>query len=343
MPKNSISQNVRVLQDVDKQGRERPWREKKLKSLKLAESYERLEKMGYIEDGKATKVRQCGGYLVFKQCQNGHKRLVLGYFCQTRLCPMCAWRRSRLIFANLMRVIHKAQEERNFSLITLTLTAKNVDSRTIGEELDRYFEAWKRMSERKAFRDAVIGWFRALEIKHDMTRDSYHPHFHCLLAVKPSYFRSKHYLDKWDWVYLWKEAMRLDYDPNVWVEKVKAKRGRKSSKPIDPEKAMEKAVAEVAKYFTKDDDYISDDELGTDLAVLTLDKAIKNRRLIAYGGIFREARRKLKLEDEETADLIRLGDEENEPEDACTCSICNSKLEEVFYRWNVGLSHYVEE
>lgn len=349
MTKNSIPKDTRTLQDKDKQGRERPWHKHKQGSLRLAESYRRLEQSGFIEDGKARRVKLCGGYLEFKECKNPThpKRLKLGYFCQVRLCPMCSWRRSRMIFAQLMQIIHGAQEEQKLGFITLTLTAKNVDSGAIKEELGRYFKAWDRLSKRKPFKDAVVGWFRALEVKHDMEKDEYHPHFHCLFAVKPSYFRKDQapkFITQEEWADMWGQAMRLDYTPVVWVEKVKAKRGRKKKNPVDPERAMQKAISEVAKYFSKSEDYIkADDEPGTDLAVLTLDDAIHGRRLVAYGGIFREIRRKLKQQDAEKADLIKLGDEDDDEEEPCTCSVCKSQLQEVTYRWNVGLSQYVAD
>lgn len=342
MTKNSIPENVEILQDRDKQGKERPWRKHKQKSMELARSYRRLEQNGFIEKGKSARVKMCGGRLKFGQCKNGHeKRLVAAMFCQVRLCPMCAWRRSRMIFAQLMEIIHEAQKQEKLAFITLTLTAKTVDNAELSERLDQFFKAWKRLSERKAFKEAVKGWFRALEVKHDMEKNTYHPHFHCLFAVAPTYFRKDRgkYITQEEWAEMWREAMKLEYTPVVWAEKVKAKRGRKG-KTVDPEEAAAKAVAEVAKYFTKAEDYIDEDDThGTDLAVFTLDQALRGRRLVAYGGIFKEIRRRLKQEDVEKADLVKVGDE---PE-GCACTVCKSKLEEVFYRWNVGLSQYVAE
>lgn len=257
---------------------------------------------------------------------------------------MCAWRRSRMVFAQVMDIIHESQKQEKVAFITLTLTAKTVDNEELKERLDQFFKAWNNFSRRKPFKEAVKGWFRALEVKHDMQKNTYHPHFHCLFAVSPTYFRKDRgkYITQEEWAEMWRRAMGLDYTPVVWAEKVKAKRGRKSKKVIDPEKAAAKAVAEVAKYFTKAEDYIDEDDAhGTDLAVFTLDEALRNRRLVAFGGLFKDIRKQLKQEDVEKADLVKAGDEDEL--EGCHCTVCKSKLEEVFYRWNVGLSQYVKE
>jgi plasmid rolling circle replication initiator protein Rep len=338
---DSIPENVKFLQDRDSNGKERPWRKHKKQSMLLSEAYWRIG-----EERKSERAWWCGSTLEFGECNCGSERkLKHAKFCNLRLCAMCSWRRSRVVFTQLSDVIHVARKRKKIELIHLVLTAKNVDSTQISDELTNYFKSWDRLAKRKAFQKAVLGWFRALEIKHDMTRDSYHPHFHCILAVRPSYFRSKYYLDKFDWVYLWKEAMRLDYEPNVWVERVKPRRGRTKREQIEnmsPEakvKAVNKAIAEVAKYTTKAEDLFNTDDLnGTDLAVKVLDKALKRRRLVAFGGLFKEIHRELRLADVEEADLVRAGEDE---EVKCTCETCRSELRTIVYRWNIGYSNYV--
>lgn len=322
----SVHDGVRVLQDRAESGRERPWRQHKEQSLELANSFAR------IGDAKAQRVRMCGGYLKFAECPSGHeKRLIEAYFCQVRLCPMCAWRRSLKIFAQLNKVIHVACQRQKMRFIFLTLTCRNVHSEDLSEMLDKLFAAWQRLSQRKVFRENVLGWFRALEVTHRMDRDEYHPHFHVLLAVRPSYF-GQNYLKQAEWAELWRQALRVNYTPITDVRAVRPKRKGQT---------VEAAVAEVGKYAVKPDDYIDpDDQLGTDYAVETLDKALKNRRLVAYGGIFKEIRRELRMEDVEKADLVKI--DEDEPE-TCTCDVCRSELMSVVYRWHIGLRNYVAE
>ncbi|PAP28174.1 protein rep, partial [Salmonella enterica] len=46
-----------------------------------------------------------------------------------------------------------------------------------------------------------------------------HPHFHTLMMVPPSMF-TRDYVKHARWVYLWRECLRVDYDPNVDVRAV---------------------------------------------------------------------------------------------------------------------------
>src|SRR5690606_10304521 len=143
-----------------------------------------------------------------------------------------------------------------------------------------------------------------LEVTRNQRRGDYHPHFHVLLAVKPSYFGGG-YIKQAEWVQLWQEAMRVDYRPVVDVRTVKAKRSSQT---------VEGAVAEIGKYAVKPSDYLVEDPDEAAAAVEVLDGALKNRRLVAYGGLFREIRRELHMKDPETADLIEIDEDGIIPE-----------------------------
>lgn len=326
--KNSISDCGRILQDKAKNGKNRPWKEHKLQSLTLAEAFERLE-----QAERALKVRRCGGFLEFVECEHGHeRRLINAYFCKDRLCAMCQWRRTLVIFAQIMQVAHEAAKREKLRFLFLTLTCRNVDSMELPKQLDKLFKAWQRLSQRKAFKDNVRGWFRALEITHRMDRDEYHPHFHAILAVRPSYF-TKHYIKQEEWARMWQKSLRVDYLPIVDIRAAKPKREGQT---------VEAAVAEAAKYTVKPGDYLDPrDELGTDLAVHTLSKALKNRRLVAYGGLFKEIRKELNQQDVEEADLVKI--DEDGVTSGCNCSVCNSIMQEVTYWWNHRAKNYVAE
>lgn len=104
---------------------------------------------------------------------------------------MCGWRRSMLIFKQTNDILHVATKGQKLRFLFLTLTCKNVSCDELGSTLDKLFKAWEKLSRRKAFKDSVKGWFRALEVTHKMHTDEYHPHFHAILAVSPSYFKKK--------------------------------------------------------------------------------------------------------------------------------------------------------
>jgi len=216
--------------------------------------------------------------------------------------------------------------------------------------------------KRREVKPAIVGWFRGLEVTHDVNEyitpwmyenkkrrgyykklglkigdlnpsyDTYHPHFHILLAVHSSFFSGQKYISQQRWVELWKESLGVDYAPIVHIQKVKPKREGQT---------VEGAVAEIGKYTVKGEDYLTDDLEQTDLAVSVFDSALANRRLIAYGGILREIRKELKLADVEEADLIHVDDEDETKHHKC--SVCGSDLMEVVYTWNFGLRNYVRK
>ncbi|WP_457768049.1 hypothetical protein, partial [Clostridium butyricum] len=59
--KKSNKNQMEILSDKNKKGKERPWIEKKIKSIMLADSYKRL---GFK---KAYSVQECGTYLEFRR------------------------------------------------------------------------------------------------------------------------------------------------------------------------------------------------------------------------------------------------------------------------------------
>lgn len=261
--------------------------------------------------------------------------------CRVRLCPLCSWRRSLKNFWNTIKIVQwlKANESRQevgkYSYIFITLTVKNCRGDALSATIDDLFAAVKRLYERKEIKKAFRGMVRNLEITHNVNPnskdyDTFHPHFHMIAAVRPSYFTSRDYISQERLKALWKECLRVDYDPLVDVRRVKS-RSDNGSDPDDCGAAQ--AVAECSKYAAKAADYIIPDDW--DLTVETvrvLDAALDRRRLINYSGIFREVSQKLKLEDCEDGDLIKVGEELPEVDE--------SELERVTYWWYSGYRQY---
>lgn len=355
-----------ILLDVSRTGKERPWKKHKSNSLLLSESYARIGK-----ENKSEKVSCCGSVLKFNVCPEGHeKRLSWSNFCRTRLCPMCSWRRSLLIAHQLKLVAHEAVKRQPLRWLFLTLTIKNCSAADLQDTINQLMNSWKRLSERKVFKSSVVGWFRSFEIKRNILEDTYHPHFHVCLAVLPSYFKKKEkYLKTQDWVKLWRDSLKVDYDPIVDIRTVKDKRNVEKEMKILEDKGIDlagSAVAELAKYSTKAEDYIvynhykqkqkgkevvlipdlksGIDEKKTDEVVLTLDNSISRRRLIAFGGLLKEVWTELqaagKLDDleDDNADLVHV-DEDTK----CQCSVCGSNMLEELYSWMPGLKNYMKK
>lgn len=315
-----------------KEGSAKPndWKKRKMISLKTAYAFQR------IGNPKAGRMFECGGYLEFKRfISDNSMRLKTGNFCQVRLCPLCNWRRSRKMFAQISKIMAGIE---NYEYVFLTLTCKNVDGSALNNQIDILFKAIKLLCLRKRFKDAVHGWIRCFEVTYNWSAEEYHPHFHCILAVKEGYFTSGLYLDQEEWCRLWQSCMGVDYVPIVDVRKLE-----------ESEKGMGKEVAEVAKYTVKSASIMADlrgvsgfnqeiqdeakklsDKL-TENIVFTLDAALKNRRLIGFGGIFRNKHRELNLNTDDT-DLIHAGASEERREDMYV-------IEK--YGWAAGYKNYM--
>lgn len=322
-----------ALSDKGRNGRERPWRAYKMANELLSLAYQS------VNEKKAERLKWCCK-TIEADVKKGTGELVriVGFSsCRVRLCPLCAWRRSLKNFWNTIKIVKwlKSHEETagKFSYLFITLTVKNCRGDALSATIDDLFAAVKRLYERKEVKKAFLGMVRNLEITHNVDinskdYDTFHPHFHMIVAVRPSYFKSRDYISQKRLRELWRECLRVDYEPQVDVRRVKSKGG---DDPSGCEAAA--AVAECSKYAAKSADYIIPDDW--DLTVETvriLDAALDRRRLITYSGIFREVSQRLKLEDCEDGDLIKVGEELPEVDE--------SELERVTYWWYSGYRQY---
>lgn len=312
--------NNEKLQDI-KNGKPVPWKPKKIRGLKVADSFQRL---GY--DKKAMRVRFCGSALAFlKNLETGEKKLHSADFCKERLCPMCQWRKSLKVFHQVSKVMDRTETEQpNLVPLFLTLTLRNCTGADLSATLDTVFKGWTLLWKQRKMERIGKGWFRALEVTYNKEDDTFHPHIHAIILVDKSYFKkdNKDYMQTTDWVQMWRTALKLDYDPVCDIRKVKNGKGK------------HKAVAEVAKYTLKDSDFIFDDTALTDKLVSILNSSMKGRRLFAFGGLLKQIAKQIGIEELAEGDLVHI-DEEKLREDVAT-------VLEV-YRWNFGLANYIRD
>ena len=164
------------------------------------------------------------------------------------------------------------REEERKDFIFLTLTAPNVKSDELDDEIKHYNKSFQRLMQRKEVKSAVKGYVRKLEVTYNKERDDYHPHFHVVLAVNKSYFTdTKAYITRNRWLELWQKSTKNNLITQVDVRKVKATDNKKE-------------VSEIAKYSAKDSDYLEDEKVFD-----TFYKSLSGKRLIVYSGLFKEA------------------------------------------------------
>ena len=288
---------------------------KKISSELLGQSYSRLG-----QDKKSERVLNCGSFLEFAHSISADGtisekgKLYNANFCRDRLCPLCSWRKSYKIFAQVSQIMNIIGDKYKF--LFLTLTVPNCEPSELSTTLSAMVKGFARLIRFKPFKTSVLGYFRALEITRNKNNGSYHPHFHCVLAV-PLNYSGKYYIKHSEWLDMWRKAMRDNSITQVDIRLVRPKKidsvGVDSSELLHSISSVPlgSAVAEVTKYSVKDSDYIiPDNEELTDKIVLELSEALYHRRLTAFGGVFDDAFKQLQLQDIESdnADLIHIND-----------------------------------
>ena len=287
--------------------------EKKVKNIMLS-------KIHQINDNQKKSIRafNCGNFLKFASNDDGIRNLVFANFCKARLCPMCNWILSRKRFLNLSNVIERLYEEGKYQLLFLTLTVKNCIGDELRNEIKNILKSWRYMSDKNPiFKKSIHGWFRALEVTYNKENNTYHPHLHVVLVVKPYYFDGQYYITKDKWANMWKLALKIDYDPVVHICKEYKNKNRQDQSTL---------ISEVSKYATKATDYIIPKDINLSANIVDiLDYSLKNIRLIAYGSILKIIHEKLKLNEASYCDDV-------------IDKTLNNVIE--IYRWHIGFGKY---
>jgi len=274
---------------------------------------------GTIYDGLANRLRVCSGFLGFAWVTDpdtAELRLKLrtARFCRVRHCPVCQWRRSLMWQARFLKALPSIEAAHPTARwLFLTLTVRNCAIADLRQTLQSMNQAWHRLVKRPEFAGNVRGWIRTTEVTRGRD-DSAHPHFHCLLMVKPSYF-GKGYVTQSRWTDLWRECARLNYRPIVDIRTVKARRGAPGETPL------RQALKETLKYAVKPSDMEGD-------WLLELTRQVHRLRFVASGGVLKSV---LRESDESEQDLL-LADEDGEGGDPA-----------LFFDWRREIRRYVEK
>lgn len=310
-----------ILKDIRRNGKEFDWRGKKIKNRYYADI------LDILHFKKAENVTNCADEMSFKLGNDGYLKLHQVWFCKSKLCPLCAWRRSmKFSYQNAEILSEAIKQEPTGRFLFLTLTVKNVYD---GEELDsilrKMTDGFRKLFKYKKVSKNMIGYLRATEVTVNDKDNSYHPHFHVLMMVKPTYFKnSDNYLNQEEWTNLWKKAMKLDYTPIV---NVKAIRGKTKSKSD-----VTSAVLETSKYPVKDSDYLTNNVERDSFVIDDLETGLYRKRQIGYGLLFKEIRKKLHLEDVEEGDLKNIGEDDEEE--------LSESARIIYAKWNNERKNY---
>ncbi len=328
------------------------WEVVKPQSQLIATAY-----AGTVYDKYYERMENCSGWLKFALVQTGSEQVVhklqSAHFCHVRHCPICAWRKSLMRRAKTFRAMRKILVDYpGKRYIYLTLTVKNCEMEQLGETLTWMNESWQRLSQRKNF--PAIGWLRSVEVtkvydiyyddkylgRHGQTwidkwidsnrksksfsrvklrvelTSEVHPHFHALLMVNAGYFKN-YYISQKEWRELWRESLRVEYDPVVDIKVVKPFKqlppdtSASEANVVEPiiqpiDEGLATAIRYTLKYSTKPDEFLSPDTGVSGVNqkcqewILGITKQMYKRRAIALGGIFKKY-----MSEDDPTNLIR--------------------------------------
>lgn len=310
-----------VLKDISKNGKERPWREKKIDNISYSEILELLEMK------KAYNVRDCAEVLEFKENKSGGLKLYRAWFCKSKLCPICNWRRSMKNSYQAQKVVEAVMKAKPKSdWLFLTLTSKNsVDGQSLERSLKELTKSFHRLFRYKKVKQNLIGFMRSTEITVNKKNGSYNQHMHVLLCVNSTYFHgSENYISQKEWIKLWQKALQVDYTPVVDIKKIKPNKKKDSD--------IVAAIKETLKYSVKSSDFLTGNKEKDKEVVSDLEQGLYKKRMLSYGGLLKEKHKELNLDDAEEGDLVRTSDEEKDKEEKDAHSI--------IAQWNFRKQNY---
>ncbi len=260
-----------------------------------------------VMENKASHLWECGTYLELDE----QGRLVKSNLCRERRCPLCQWRRSLRVYGQVQKMLQWL-EPGGYKYLHLVLTIPNCRADDLKNQCDWLYTRSTAMFSDRLFgkRDQLgpiahckrsfKGIVRALEVTYNSDTDLYHPHLHCLIAVKSSYFTNPaDYYSQEKLSVLWTGYAAPNFGMkhgDLFVLHVKRVK--------DSEK--NNAVAEVAKYAVKP--FHCDLDIDGYKKILpVLNRALSGRRMLQIYGVFADAARALKID---------LNDDKEETEDS---------------------------
>lgn len=281
----------------------------RLKSLEVSSVLKNSE---LLKD-RALKIENCGTCIGLSPLENTENYgVTAANFCRQRLCPTCQRRRSLRTFSAISKVYELAKKG-NFQFLHVVLTVPNCSGKELDKTCDFLYKkssllfrksddahtraACRSDSEilklRSNIKNAFKGVFRVLEVTYNekLSIDhpfAFHPHLHCLVAVKKSYFTSRSYVSHENLQKVWARLVGVD-NVQLFIGKVTDQCA---------------SIAEVAKYAVKP----FKGEITAEVLEI-LHSALFNRRLVQSFGIFKDWLREVGENDLESV----LDDEKAKP------------------------------
>lgn len=318
-----------VFIDRDCRGKDRSWAYRKQKNQEYSEELKEvstlLEAQGkntFITEEKLKSVCSCGEVLMFRESDEGLK-LEHALLCKDKMCPICAWRRSRKN-GQIMRTVMSefVNEYPTARYLHITLSAKNVKGQSLSNGFKELSDAWTRLKKYKKVDKNLLGFIRGTEVTYNVKRDDFNQHMHILLAVRSTYFKNgDNYIKQKEWRQLWQKALKVDYMPVVHVQVVKEKEVQDDSLDdldLKISKELFYSILEVCKYPLKPLNLPEDFNHDKKIEVLSyLVMGLYRKRQMGFGGEIKRIKKDLEAQGKnlDEDDLIASTDEKESIKD----------------------------
>src|SRR5699024_3466334 len=144
-----------------------------------------------LEFKKAERVKDCAEVLEYKvSYETGEKTLYRVWFCKSRLCPMCNWRRAMKHGIQSQKVVAEVIKQKpTVRWLFLTLSVRDV---YCGIEWYRssadMSKAITPMMKYKKIKTNLAAFMRATEATVNNIENSYSQHMPVLVCVESTYF-----------------------------------------------------------------------------------------------------------------------------------------------------------
>jgi plasmid rolling circle replication initiator protein Rep len=148
------------------------------------------------------------------------------WYCKHRSCPICQWRRSLRYCSKIHRTLDQNPSLLQDKWVYLTLTVRNCDVSDLRATIENMNQAFRRLMNRDFWKRHVHGGIRFVEVTESFLGDgglnyqSTHPHFHCLLRVRPSMHAGVNYVSQTQWAEEWQQALQVHYLPIVNLQRM---------------------------------------------------------------------------------------------------------------------------
>lgn len=230
-------------------------------------------KLVSLKNLNVARLQVCGDFLLFLKSENNAYRLKKANLCNNRFCPLCSSLRAKKNAVIVLELMEYIREIKKLEFVFFTLTAPNIVGEKLEEEIKEFNNSFKELMRSKEFRKVCKGYIRKLEVTYNKERADFHPHFHIVMAVNKSYFKSKDYISTALLKTLWRKFKKNDSIEAVDMRKVKMN--------------SIKEVLEIATYCTKSSDLYDNGQEVFDYFY----SALRGKQEITYSGIFADVKK----------------------------------------------------